>query len=99
MKDSSRIIWSDEAVNNLREIIGYLELKWTEKELKKFGQKLEKQIGIIKGQPLAYPKSRKKSIRRAVMTKQTTIYYQIVRDAIRIVSIFDNRKDPKNLRL
>ena len=33
------------------------------------------------------------------MTKQTTIYYQIVRDAIRIVSIFDNRKDPKNLRL
>lgn len=48
MRNISKIIWSEEALNNLREIIDYLEWKWSERELKKFAQKLENQIEIIK---------------------------------------------------
>ncbi len=99
MKNTCEIIWSAEAIKNVKEIIDYLEWKWTERELRNFAKKLEKQIDIIKRQPLSFPKSKRKNIRRAVMTKQTTVYYEINNDAIRIVSLFDNRKNPKKLKI
>ncbi|MBN2681091.1 MAG: type II toxin-antitoxin system RelE/ParE family toxin [Bacteroidales bacterium] len=99
MKNISKLIWSEEAINNLKEILDYLESKWTERELRNFAKKLERQIDIIKSQPLSYPKSKNKNIRRAVMTKQTTVYYGITKDSIRIVSLFDNRKNPKKLKI
>ena len=42
MKSGFKIIWSDEAKNNLSWIINYLEINWTEKELRFFFQGLEK---------------------------------------------------------
>ena len=99
MKSISKVIWSDEAINNLREIIDYLESKWTQREIGNFAKKLEKQIEIIKRLPLSYPKSMRKNIRKAVMTKQTTVYYEIANESIRIVTLFDNRKNPKKLNI
>jgi plasmid stabilization system protein ParE len=99
MKNISKVIWSDDALNNLREIIDYLESRWTQREIGNFAKKLEKQLEIIKRLPLSYPKSRKKNIRKAVMTKQTTVYYEISNDAIRIVTLFDNRKNPNKLKI
>lgn len=99
MKNISKIIWSVEALKDLKEIFDYLELKWTEREMKSFARKLGRQIEIIKSQPLIYPQSRKKNIRRAVISRQTTLYYELSTDEIRIVSLFDNRKDPKKLTI
>jgi plasmid stabilization system protein ParE len=99
MASISSVVWSVEAINNLKEILEYLELKWTPRELKKFAQKLDHQIEIIKFQPLSFPLSKKKNVRRAVMTKQTTIYYEIRGVELQIVSLFDNRKNPKRLKI
>ena len=51
MKNTYRLIWSDEALNNLKDIIDYLENRWTEREIKKFAQLLDKQLKLIKDNP------------------------------------------------
>jgi len=99
MRNISKIIWSEEAINNLRDIIDYLENNWTEREVKKFVYKLEKLIDTIKNQPFAFPASKKMGIRRVVLTRQATIYYEIFNDTIKIVTIFDSRQNPEKLKI
>ena len=99
MKSISKVVWSEEAVENLQKIIQFLEENWSEKEIRKFAMKLEKQISIIKSQPHTFPKANNFDVRRSVLSKQTSIYYNVHQDTLRIVTIFDNRQDPKKLKL
>ena len=46
-----KIFWSDEAQDNLRGIISYLESEWSEKELISFKKKLSKQLDLIAKNP------------------------------------------------
>ena len=48
MKGTYKIIWTDEALDNLENIIAYLEKFWTEKEIRKFARLLDKQLILIK---------------------------------------------------
>lgn len=98
MKSISKVIWSAEALENLEKIITYLEKNWSEKEIKKFVKKLEKQISLIKKQPLSFPKSQLVEIRKSVLSKQITIFYKTSGDTIYIVAIFDNRQNPEKLK-
>jgi len=47
MKSTLRIRWTEEASKNLESIAKYLESNWSEKELKSFFLKLEKQLEIV----------------------------------------------------
>jgi plasmid stabilization system protein ParE len=60
MKNGLKIRWTEEATKNLESIIIYLESNWTPKELKRFFQKLEKQLLLLSNFPEAYPLSRYK---------------------------------------
>ena len=42
MKNTFKLIWSDEALKNLQRTIVYLEEQWTEKEISKFVQLLDR---------------------------------------------------------
>lgn len=98
MKNIYKLIWSDEAVNNLRDIIDYLENRWTKREIKKFAQLLDKQLKLIKENPLLFAESDKSNgLRKSVISKQTTIFYRIIGFEIRIVTLFDNRQNPNKL--
>jgi len=96
MKNIYRIIWSEEAINSLRDIIEYLENRWTRKEIENFAALLDKQLELISSNPYLFPKSsHSKELRKSVLTKQTSIYYYISRQEVHIISIFDNRKRPR----
>lgn len=100
MKSGYRIDWADEALENLDYINDYLTNKWTDREVRNFYLNLEKTLIVISNNPLAFPESDLKiNVRRSVLSKQTTIYYEIQEDCIVILSLFDNRRDPKSLRL
>lgn len=43
--------------------------------------------------------SKKRSVRRCVVTRQVILYYQIVDEAIEIITIQDARRDPKKLKI
>jgi plasmid stabilization system protein ParE len=47
MKSGYKIIWTDNALNELEHSIRYLEENWTEKELTKLAANLEKSLNLI----------------------------------------------------
>jgi plasmid stabilization system protein ParE len=97
MKSTYKIVWSDEALNSLRDIIEYLENRWTRKEIENFARLLDKQLELIASNPYLFPKgSQSNSVRKSVLTRQTSIYYSIKGKEVHLISIFDNRRRPKN---
>ncbi|MCF8364657.1 MAG: type II toxin-antitoxin system RelE/ParE family toxin [Bacteroidales bacterium] len=99
MKSTFRIVWSDEALNNLQAIIDYLEFRWTEKEIRNFSKLLDHNIKLILSNPHLFPKSEDfPQFRRLVRSSQTTIYYKIEGDEIHLITLFDNRQNPKKLK-
>jgi len=75
MKNTYKLIWSEEALNNLKNIIEYLEKRWTEKEIKKFAKILDKRLEIIESNPFLFAKNDKlNGLRKSVLTKHTSIY-------------------------
>ena len=100
MKSGYNIEWTDEALQNLDLIIAYLLNGWSEKILEKFAKKLDKRIITISRNPFTFPVSGiRKNVRRCVLSKQTTIYYEIKKDVVVILTLFDNRSDPNSLKI
>jgi plasmid stabilization system protein ParE len=98
MKNTYKLIWSDEALSNLKGIIDYLENRWTKREIRKFAQLLDKQLKLIEFNPYLFAESSKSNgLRKSVLSKQTTIYYRIKNFEIRIITLFDNRQNPNKL--
>ena len=94
-----KIFWTDESIRNLESIISYLETEWTEKELNKFKSKLSTQIELISKNPQIFPVSQYQNrLRKAVLSKHTTIYYEIKNNQIFIAYLFSNRMDIKNIK-
>ena len=91
---ASKILWSEQSVSNLENILNYLESHWTEREIEKFKGQLNRNLEIIAKFPLIFPKSRAKPGRRkAVLNKQISIIYQVLDDAVIIAYLVDNRQD------
>ena len=41
MRNTYKLVWTDEALNGLKDIIDYLEKKFSEKDIKKFVKKFD----------------------------------------------------------
>lgn len=94
-----KLIWSQEAVNNLKEILDYLIANWSQKEVIQFKKKLAKQIDLIIQFPKMFPVSfYNAELRKAVLSKQTTLFYKIKGNEIYLVYIFVNARDIKKIR-
>lgn len=100
MKNTFKIIWSDEALHGLNQILNYLEENWTPKEIKKFAKLLDKKLNLISNNPDLFQVSKKSNnIRKSVISKQTSLFYKVENDTIYLITLFDNRKDPKSLKI
>jgi len=100
MKSGYKLMWSDRALADLKNTIDYLTENWTQREIKTFARKLDKRLAIISANPNLFPKTTKrKNVRKAVLTKHTVIYYEANENQVIIVTLFDPRQDPKKLRL
>ena len=94
-----KIIWTKEEINNLEEILNYLNERWSQKEVDNFKRKLSKQIELIGVFPKMFPISiYNPKLRKAVLSKQTNIFYQIKNNTIYLVYIFVNSKDTEKLK-
>jgi hypothetical protein len=70
MKSGYKIFWSNTAIQDLKNLIDYLTLHWTNKEIRQFARKLDKRIEIITINPMLFPSTtKKKNIRRSVFNK------------------------------
>ncbi len=98
MKNTYKIIWTSRALSDLKNVITYLEKNWTSREIQKFALLLDLQINRLKLHPNLFPESHRfKNIRKSVLTSQISIYYRVGIKEIQIISLFDNRQNPKKL--
>lgn len=94
-----KIFWADEAVKNLEQIIEHLSTNWTEKEVNHFKLKLSEQLRIIVKFPKVFPISETTPrLRKAVVTKQTLLFYQVKEKTIYIAYLFDSRQNPERIK-
>jgi plasmid stabilization system protein ParE len=94
MDSNFKIFWTDEAINNLESILDYLKNKWTPREIDNFKKKLGKQIDLIEKNPKLFPLSDyNPRLRKAVLSKQTTIFYELSGHMIYLVYLFNNKQD------
>ncbi|MBA4743788.1 MAG: type II toxin-antitoxin system RelE/ParE family toxin [Muricauda sp.] len=98
MTSGFKILWTHNAISELKGIVAYLEENWTERELKNFSQELDHTIELISKNPELFQTSKKKKdIRRAVIAKYTNLYYRINSDSVEVLSLFSNRQSPDKL--
>jgi hypothetical protein len=85
--------YSQQSLKNAKEIVAYLKLKFSEKEVNNFFQTLNDFESIVSIYPTLYSESQKKKVRKAVLSKVLSVFYSIKRNKISIIAIFDNRWD------
>ncbi|WP_056289301.1 type II toxin-antitoxin system RelE/ParE family toxin [Dyadobacter sp. Leaf189] len=90
------VVWTFEAETGFAEIIGYLEDQWTEREVKNFIHRVKKIVKHIAAFPQMFEASPSSPrVRKAVLSKQQSLFYQIEEDRIVLLSFWDNRREPK----
>ncbi|WP_410240493.1 type II toxin-antitoxin system RelE/ParE family toxin [Sphingobacterium thalpophilum] len=92
MKSGYNILWTPNALNELEKTIEYLEENFSEKEIKKLAQKIEKITVLISQNPYIFPKSESQNIYKAVILKFNTMYYRVRNNNVEIISFFSNRQ-------
>jgi arsenate reductase-like glutaredoxin family protein len=90
-----KVKWTKEAKVTYQNVLDYLKENWTQKELQKFVAKTDSILSIISYQPYAFKASAHKTVRKAVINKQNSLFYLIRDSDIYLLSFWDNRRDPK----
>ncbi len=94
-----KLHWTEEAINNLENILDYLIDKWTQREVNNFKSKLNKKLDVISKNPFMFPVSTyNQRLRKAVLSKQTTIFYELKNNEIYIAYLFVSKKDIKQIK-
>jgi plasmid stabilization system protein ParE len=98
MAKMRKLEWSKVASLSLNDIFDYLEVNWTEREVRLFSERLENQLEILSTTPEIYKKSmRKKNLHECQIAPYHTLFYTYNDDTLFIVELFDNRQNPKKL--
>lgn len=100
MTNGYKILWTDFALSELKNTIEYLQENWTNRELKNLALEIEKTVNLLSHEPNLFQASDiKNGIRRVIVAKHNTLYYQVKDNTIEIISFFSNRQSPKKRKL
>lgn len=92
MSHNLKIIWSETAKSTYIDILQAIIDKWSMKEAEAFDQQVEKLLTNLRKHKFLCPVSEHfVGIRRCVITKQTSLTYQITESSIDILFFYDNR--------
>ncbi len=97
MKD---IFWTINAERSFNDLIDYLIKNWTNREYQKFIERTQELLTHIRNNPFSFQESDKyQNVRRAVLTNIISVYYYPNDDGIYLLFFWDNRRNPKDLKL
>jgi len=86
--------WTDEAEVTFDVIVTFIDEGWGELAANKFLNKAKRILISISQQPLLYPESAIGNVHKAVITKQTSLFYEVYDNRIILLFFWDNRQDP-----
>jgi len=95
------IKWTFPAAESHELIVSYLEKEWSEREVKKFINTVNEKLQLIAIFPELFLKTNKrKNIHRALIGKQTVLYYRVRKQEKRIelMLFWDSRRNPQSLK-
>lgn len=93
MDKSYEVQWTDRSLRNAIQIKKYLIRKFSQLEVEKFEGLLREFELTVSNFPTLYPESIvQKRLRRAVIHKNTTIYYLFTLDKVVVIAMKDNRQ-------
>ena len=92
-------VWlSPLAADRIEALLDYLELKWSRKTRDSFLAKLTDAFHRIAQQPRSCPESKEfPNLFKCIVSPQTAFYYRIMPNGIEVITLLDNRKDPKTI--
>lgn len=94
-----QIFWTDEAINNLSEILDYLNNRWSKHEIDIFKKSLSKQISLIEQNPKLFSISQyNPRLLKSVLSKQTTFFYEVSGQLIYLVYLFCNTQNINRIK-
>ncbi len=101
MQSGYKILWTDNALNELKETYSYLENNWTAKVLNRLSVELDKTLKLISKNPKLFQVSEYKNIRSVVLLRLNTLYYRVDEEnkVVEILSFFSNRQNPDNRKI
>lgn len=92
------IRFSELSVFKLEKLVAYLEEEWSDRSAKLFLDKLNEKLEAVQSNPRSFPESQvSRGLRKCVITKQTTVLYEIHQDAIFVMNIIDTRQHPNKI--
>ncbi len=93
MDNKYPVEWTRRSLQNALAIKHYLTVKFTNKEVDRFERLLKKFEKTVSNFPSLYPESEhQKFLRRAVIHKNTTVFYIFKNDHVIIIAMKDNRQ-------
>jgi plasmid stabilization system protein ParE len=96
------IIWMPRTKSSYRDILVYLQQHWgLYQQIDKFETLTDEALEHISQFPALHQRSYQRNYRRCVLTKQTSLFYQVnhAKEQIEILFFLDNRQNPANLDL
>lgn len=94
-----QIRWSDEAIEDYHQNIEYLIREWSENVAVEFIEDIEITIELIKSNPDLYPLTDHKGVRKAVIRKQVTMFFEVSNQEIHVIRFWNNYQNPDRLKL
>jgi len=88
-----KVIWSAEAEKTYFETLEFIFNNWNIKTVESFEEKVFHVLDLISENNKLFPASKKKSIYKAVISKQTSVIYSISKNEITLLYFIDNRSD------
>ena len=88
-----KIKWTKTASRNYDNVVAYLRDEFSERSVEKFTVKLLTKIETLQTMP-TLGKVHKGNVRRLIIVKQCSVFYDIREDFIAIINVFDNRQNP-----
>ncbi|MBE7179457.1 MAG: type II toxin-antitoxin system RelE/ParE family toxin [Mucilaginibacter polytrichastri] len=86
--------WTTEAEITFDQIVSYILEHWGENARQKFISHTEEVLSVLITQPEMYGRAGIGNVRRAVITKQTSLFYDLQNNFIVLLYFWDNRQDP-----
>jgi len=88
------------ATDEYNGLLIYLYSEWGEDVTLRVVLEVEKSTFRIQNSPEQFPIVQKRhNVRRCVLSPQTSIFFKVKKDYIEISSVFDNRQNPRKLKL
>ena len=94
------IIWSKTAEIDYTENINFLLEEWSEKQVFKFINAVNKNLNLIKNNPKTFALTEYYNVRSALIIKQIRLFYRVYDNkTIELIRFWNNYQNPKKIKL